>query len=82
MLYKEGSCSMKIERKIKRVIENMPKSDKIRHYDKIYKNNIETSKESNLPSLDKRHVSDDLKNLKYLTSEGNNLSTNLRILQR
>ena len=59
---------MKIEKKIEKVVKQQVLNSNINHYDDIYKKSSKETRESNLPTLENRHKSDELKNLKFITN--------------
>ena len=60
---------MRIEKKVEKVIQQRSSNKNVERFDKVYKNSLEIKGSSNLPKLENRHKSEDLRNLKFITNK-------------
>ena len=60
---------MRIEKKVEKAIQQRSSNKNVERFDKVYKNSLEIKGSSNLPNLENRHKSEDLRNLKFITNK-------------
>lgn len=60
---------MRIEKKVEKAIQQRSSNKNVERFDKVYKNFLKIKGSSNLPNLENRHKSEDLRNLKFITNK-------------